>query len=140
MSGSAATTTALLRRMTALISSIRPQLPHGPFALRRSSQLFSSRSSCRAGPGPQLTGHGHHRQRGRVAPSCPPAATSSCQFRPPHPAGGQSNTGVATHGVADATFDGGFHDPAEFNWSQDPYDEDDDDVQEIEETVRLLVC
>jgi hypothetical protein len=83
---------------------------------------------------------GGARGRGRAAPSCPPAATSSCQFRPPRPAGGQSNTGVATHGVADATFDGGLHDPAEFNWSQDPYDEDDDDVQEIEETVRLLVC
>jgi hypothetical protein len=77
---------------------------------------------------------GGARGRGRAAPSCPPAATSSCQFRPPRPAGGQSNTGVATHGVADATFDGGLHDPAEFNWSQDPYDEDDDDVQEIEET------
>ncbi|RLM98399.1 uncharacterized protein C2845_PM06G10630 [Panicum miliaceum] len=74
------------------------------------------------------------RGRGRAAASRPPAATSSCQFRPPHPAGGQSNTGVATHGVADATFDGGLHDPAAFNLSQDPYDEDNDDVQEIEET------
>ncbi|RLM61453.1 circumsporozoite protein isoform X1 [Panicum miliaceum] len=66
---------------------------------------------------------------GRVMPSHPPAATSSRQFRPLRPAGGQSYTGVATLGVADATFDGGLHDPAALNWSQEPYNEDDDDVQ-----------
>ncbi|RLN00436.1 glycine-rich protein 1 isoform X2 [Panicum miliaceum] len=74
---------------------------------------------------------------GRAALSRPPAATSSCQFRPPHLAGGQSNTGIATHGVADATFDGGLHDPTAFNWSQDPYDEDDDDAGDRRNVILL---
>ncbi|CAN6201170.1 unnamed protein product [Urochloa humidicola] len=64
----------------------------------------------------------------RAAPNCHPASTVTRQFRPPHPPGGRVNTA----GAADAAFNGGVQDPTSCIWSQNPYDEEGDDHQEID--------
>ncbi|CAO2207659.1 unnamed protein product [Urochloa humidicola] len=68
----------------------------------------------------------------RAAPNCHPASTVTRQFRPPHPPGGRVNTA----GAADAAFNGGVQDPTSCIWSQNPYDEEGDDHQEIDASMN----
>lgn len=79
------------------------------------------------------------RGHGRGTQSPHPGITAPQQFRPPRPSRAQSNTHVQTPSIADAAFPGGLHEPGTSTWNQSPYNEEPDDVQEIDALVRPLL-
>ncbi|CAN6362276.1 unnamed protein product [Urochloa humidicola] len=82
---------------------------------------------------------GRGRGRGHTTPSRRPSTSVPQQFHPPRPAGGGLNTVGATD-AANADFDSGLQDQelASYPWSQNPYDEEADDIQELDASSHNL--
>ncbi|CAN6380572.1 unnamed protein product [Urochloa humidicola] len=80
---------------------------------------------------------GRGRGRGHTTPSRRPSTSVPQQFHPPRPAGGGLNTVGATD-AANADFDSGLQDQelASYPWSQNPYDEEADDIQELDASMN----